>query len=348
MEDSPKPKRTPSIILIAIITAASLCSGLLIGNYIGYRSALEQIEGLRSYLSEIQDQLGYLQTKIDVASENQSNTTQVVKTLESQLIEIKQQLDNLERSNGGSQNENELADIRNQLLSLQQQLTNLKNNLNAAYANITYVLGQNFSLSQLFEQVRESVIVVKALVRETDIFGRPYLVKVQGSGFVSNYTGTMILLTNNHVVAGSININVTFSDGNTYSASIKGTNPNADIAILTTTAPASEYKPLPIVSSATLKVGDPVIVVGTPYGLEGSMNDGIISALNRTITAGQTSITGIIQTTAPLNPGNSGGPLMNYRGQVVGVATAIVEESQGIGLAIPSDTVMQNIMQIMS
>ena len=91
-----------------------------------------------------------------------------------------------------------------------------------------------------------------------------------------------------------------------------------------------------------------MIVVGTPYGLAGSMSNGIISALDRTITVDQTTITNIIQTTAPLNPGNSGGPLMNYLGQVTGMATAIVQDSQGIGLAIPSDIILQDITEIMS
>jgi serine protease Do len=89
-----------------------------------------------------------------------------------------------------------------------------------------------------------------------------------------------------------------------------------------------------------------VIVVGTPYGLEGSMSEGIISALNRTLTTDDYSIGKLIQTTAPLNPGNSGGPLLSYKGQVVGIVTAIVQESQGIGFAIPSDTILENIQEI--
>jgi S1-C subfamily serine protease len=118
--------------------------------------------------------------------------------------------------------------------------------------------------------------------------------------------------------------------------------------VLTTNAPQSEYNPLTIVTSSALKVGDAVAVVGTPYALAGSMSNGIVSALNRTITTDQATMTNIIQTTAPLNPGNSGGSLMNYLGEVVGVATAIVEDSQGLGFAIPSDTILQDITAIMS
>ena len=90
-----------------------------------------------------------------------------------------------------------------------------------------------------------------------------------------------------------------------------------------------------------------MIVVGTPYGLEGSMSEGIVSALNRTLVADDSSIGNVIQTTAPLNPGNSGGPLLNYKGQVVGICTAIAQESQGIGFAIPSDTILENIQEIL-
>jgi S1-C subfamily serine protease len=190
----------------------------------------------------------------------------------------------------------------------------------------------------------------KASLHQNCPFGNKALARaitVQGSGFVYNYSGQMIIITNNHVIENAINIKVTFSNGNTYTASLKGSNPSTDVAVLTTSAPQNEYKPLVIVSSSTLKVGDPVIVVGTPYGLEGSMSNGIISALNRTITTDQITLTNIIQTTAPLNPGNSGGPLINYMGQVIGMATAIVENSQGIGFAIPSDTILQDIMNIM-
>ncbi|HIJ08226.1 TPA: trypsin-like serine protease, partial [Candidatus Bathyarchaeota archaeon] len=155
------------------------------------------------------------------------------------------------------------------------------------------------------------------------------------------------IITCHHVISNAISINVTFSNGNKYTASVKGSNANTDVAVLTITAPQSEYKPLLIINSSSLRVGDPVIVIGTPYGLEGSMSTGIVSATNRTIIVDQTTMTNMIQTTAPLNPGNSGGPLMNYQGQVIGMADAIIQESQGIGLAVTSNTILQNILEIM-
>jgi len=190
-------------------------------------------------------------------------------------------------------------------------------------------------------------VVVEGLIPNRDFFGRVYYTQVQGSGFIYNFAGQMVILTNYHVIADTTRINVTFTNEKEYSASIVGSNQDADLAVLSTDAPENEYKPLEIVSSSTLRVGDSAIVVGTSYGLEGSMSEGIVSALNRTLTTDNYSIVNVIQTKAPLNPGNSGGPLLNYEGQVVGIVTAIAQESQGIGFAIPSDTILENIEEIL-
>ena len=151
------------------------------------------------------------------------------------------------------------------------------------------------------------------------------------------------MLTNYHVVQGTTDLSVTFSDGNGYSATVLGTDPYSDLAVLSVNAPASEFKPLDIVSSSTLAVGESVIAIGNPYGLVGSLTTGVVSALGRTITeqdiAGEYAIANIIQTSTPINPGNSGGPLLNAVGNVVGITTAIVTNSQGLGFAIPSDTI---------
>jgi len=244
----------------------------------------------------------------------------------------------------------EIDNLRSQLLTVQEQISNLQPQENVTYhnviQNITYVLGENASLSQLYEQVRESVVVIRGIIVQYDFFGRPYYTQVQGSGFVYNFTEQMVIITNYHVIDGSINITITFINGNGYAASVLGSDPYADLAVLSTDAPQSEYKPLDIVSSSTLKVGDPVIAVGNPYGLAGSMSVGVISSLGRTITEETTGgypIANVIQTTTPLNPGNSGGPLLNYQGQVVGITTAIVSDSQGLGFAIPSNTILREI-----
>jgi S1-C subfamily serine protease len=178
-----------------------------------------------------------------------------------------------------------------------------------------------------------------------------YYSSVQGSGFVYDFNGRMIVITNYHVVEDTLNNTVTFVNGNTYAASILGSDPYADLAALSTEAPQSEYKPLEITSSSTLNVGDPLIAVGGPYGLAGSMTTGIVSALGRTITAdssGGYPIANVIQTSTPINPGNSGGPLLNYQGQVVGITTAIVSDSQGLGFAIPSSTILREISSLVT
>ena len=235
-----------------------------------------------------------------------------------------------------------IVGMESQLSILQQQI----NKLEASYIPVPYMLGENVSLPELFNQVKQSVVVVEGLIPHHDFFGRVYYTQVQGSGFVYDFAGQMLVLTNYHVVADTTSINITFINKKEYSASILGSNQYADLAVLSTNAPENEYETLEIVSSSTLRVGDSVIVVGTPYGLEGSMSVGIISALNRTLTTSSYSIGNVIQTTAPINPGNSGGPLLNYHGQVVGVVTAIIEESQGIGFAIPSDIILETIDEI--
>ncbi len=333
------------ISLIIVIIAASLSTGLM-GYWAGYTFTSGQVDRLQNQMSKIQEQVDSLQTRSEAADQNQSDFLEIIDVLQAQLSTIRDEIDSLQASDVGSQNIDEIRDeisgLQSQLSALQQQINEIEAAMNMTY-DITYFLGENVSLSQLFNQVRESVVVIRALVSP--------IVTVQGSGFVYNYSGQMIVLTNNHVIEDAINIEVTFSNGNTYATSLEGSNPTTDVAVLTTNAPQNEYKPLIIVSSSTLKVGDPVIVVGTPYGLEGSMSNGIISSLNRTITTDQatlTTLTNIIQTTAPLNPGNSGGPLLNYLGHVVGMATAIVEDSQGLGFAISSDTILQDIMEIMN
>jgi len=241
--------------------------------------------------------------------------------------------------------------LQSQLSSLEEQISSLQSTQNVTYQDITYFLEQNASLSRLYEQVKESVVVVQGIVIEYDIFHRAYYSQVQGSGFVYNFTGKMVIITNYHVINEATNITITFTNGNGYSATELGSDPYADLAVLSADAPESEYKPLQITSSSTLEVGDPVIAVGTPYGLAGSMTTGIASALGRTITedlTGGYAIANVIQTTTPLNPGNSGGPLLNYLGQVVGITTAIVSDSEGLGFAIPSNTILREIESLVT
>ena len=243
-----------------------------------------------------------------------------------------------------------INDLQNRLSTLPHQ------NVTYLYQNATYFLGQNDSLSELYNQVNESVVVIQGQQPLYDFFNHIYGYQgVQGSGFISNFTGQTVVITNYHVVQGAINVTVTFTDGDTYAANVTGSDPYADLAVLSAGAPQYEYKPLKITSSSTLKVGDPVIAVGTPLGLTGTMTSGIVGALGRTVSVSWAAygIADCIQITAPINPGNSGGPLLNYQGEVVGMTsyTAITSQgvaAQGLGLAVPSTTIMRETQSLIT
>jgi S1-C subfamily serine protease len=241
-----------------------------------------------------------------------------------------------------------ISDLQKQVSALQGQMSNLQSTSSLSDQNNAYIVGENASLAPLYTEVKDSVVVIRGLTVQYDVFRRAYYSQVQGSGFVYAYEGQMVVVTNYHVVESVLNITVTFINGNSYEATVLGSDPYVDLAVLSTNAPQSEYKPLEIVSSSTLQVGDAVIAVGGPYGLAGSMTTGIVSALGRTITDETSSypIANVIQMSAPINPGNSGGPLLNYQGQVVGITTAIVSDSEGLGFAIPSSAILREIKSL--
>lgn len=341
--ESPKPKKTRITIIVVVIAITSLVAVGLLGYWKIYSTMSREIDTLQNQISTLQEQVGNIQVTQDSTYQNITNFLEEIKDLEDHLLTLQEEISNLESTQDITK---EVNNLQSQLSTLQQRINSLQTTTTVTYQNITYILEDNVSLPQLFSQVRQSVVVVEGLIPKYDLFGRVYYTQVQGSGFAYNAAGQMVILTNYHVVADTTTITVTFTTGEEYAASILGSNPLADLALLSTTAPQNAYKPLEIVTSSTLKVGEPVIVVGTPYGLEGSMSGGIISALNRTIITEEYTIGNIIQTTAPINPGNSGGPLLNYQGQVIGIVTAIIQDSQGIGFAIPSDTIIENVEEL--
>ena len=230
----------------------------------------------------------------------------------------------------------QISNLNGQISDLQSAVSNLEGHQNATYQTIT-ILQNGTSLADLYDNVRNSVVLVQGETSDGS---------VQGSGFVYNFGDRNVVLTNFHVVDGTTGLSVTFSDGDGYSATVLGTDPYSDLAVLSVNAPASEFKPITIASSAPLRVGDPVIAIGNPYGLVGSLTTGVVSATGRTITedtAGGYAIANIIQTSTPINPGNSGGPLLNSVGSVVGITAAIVSDSQGLGFAIPSNTILREV-----
>lgn len=229
--------------------------------------------------------------------------------------------------------------------TLQQQVdTSQYENTNEEVHNITYVYNTT-SLAQLYKNVKDSIVVITGYVEQYSFFGRQYS-EVQGSGFVYEYKNEMVVITNKHVVNDAMNITVTFSNGDGYPATVIGSDAYSDLAALSVEAPLEEFQPLDITSSSTLQVGDPVVAIGSPFGLGGTMTTGIISQLGRTIqdsVAGNFPIANIIQTSAAINPGNSGGPLLNYEGEVIGITTAIIQNSNGLGFAVPSNTILREI-----
>lgn len=234
--------------------------------------------------------------------------------------------------------------------STQQQGNILENNTtHEELQNITYYYNTT-SLAQLYNEVKDSVVVITGYVLQYSFFGRQYS-EVQGSGFVYEYKHDMVVITNKHVVNDAENITVTFSNGNGYPATVIGSDAYSDLAVLSVVAPTEEFQPLMIISSSTLEVGDPVVAIGSPFGLGGTMTTGIISQLGRTIqdsVAGNFPIANIIQTSAAINPGNSGGPLLNYHGEVIGITTAIIQNSNALGFAVPSNTILREIESLIT
>jgi S1-C subfamily serine protease len=172
----------------------------------------------------------------------------------------------------------------------------------------------------------------------------------QGSGFVYDTNGHVI--TNDHVVAGATGISVKFEGGATYKATVVGTDPSTDLAVVKIDAPSSILHPLTLGDSGALQVGDGVVAIGSPFGLQETVTSGIVSALHREITSpNRFAIEDGIQTDAAINHGNSGGPLLNLQGQVIGVNAQIQSEgggNDGVGFAVPSATVNKIVGKLLA
>jgi S1-C subfamily serine protease len=185
---------------------------------------------------------------------------------------------------------------------------------------------------------------------------RPFVEQGLGSGFVYDMQGHII--TNNHVVDGAKTVEVTFADDVTVPATVVGTDPGSDLAVIQVKVDPSELHPVTLGNSDQLQVGQRAIAIGNPFGLEGSLTSGIISGMGRTLPASNSDfvIPNIIQTDAPINPGNSGGPLLNDQGEVIGVNSAIVPSTNangqsgflGVGFAIPVNIVKQEISTLIA
>jgi serine protease Do len=236
-----------------------------------------------------------------------------------------------------------------------------------AQTNVTTsgdLLALQNAFESIYQKVAPSVVridVVEAAAPSTgsnnsrnNPFANPAPSAAIGTGFIWDTKGDIV--TNNHVVSGASTITVTFFDGSSYTATVVGTEINADLAVINVKAPATEFVPVTLADSSQLQVGEIAIAIGTPYGETSTMTQGIVSAVSRALpvldpTSGNAATTtsglaytipDVIQTDAPINPGNSGGVLVNLDGQVIGVPYEMesgAQTSSGIGFAIPSEIV---------
>jgi serine protease Do len=177
---------------------------------------------------------------------------------------------------------------------------------------------------------------------DEDIPDRELKQQSLGSGFIIDKDGYII--TNNHVVEGADEIKVKLADGREFKAKVIGRDPKTDLALIKITTLFKNLPVLPLGDSDKIRVGDWVLAVGNPFGLEHTVTQGIISATGRVIGSGPYD--NFLQTDAPINPGNSGGPLINLKGEVIGINTAIIATGQGIGFAIPSNMAKAVVSQL--
>ncbi len=215
-------------------------------------------------------------------------------------------------------------------------------------------------VNQIYKADGDGVAFIESQIPATESavlspFGEPESAgggTATGSGFVIDGEGH--ILTNNHVIEGANKIEVKLGASNTeYTAEVVGADPASDLALLKVDAPSSELHPLTLGDSSKAEVGDPVVAIGNPFGLDRTVTSGIVSALQRQIQAPNGfSISNVIQTDAAINPGNSGGPLINAEGEVIGINSQIEtggsgsEGNVGIGFAIPINTARSEIHQL--
>jgi putative serine protease PepD len=205
-----------------------------------------------------------------------------------------------------------------------------------------------FSVNEIYRRDYKGVVEVTVTQDQTTPFGGSQTQQAQGSGFVYDKAGHVV--TNEHVVAGASSVSVRFWNGQTYRAEVIGSDASTDVAVIKVDAPSSLLTPLSFGDSDTVAVGDQVVAIGSPFGLEGTVTSGIVSALHRQMTSPNNfTIDDSIQTDAAINHGNSGGPLLDAQGRVIGITAQIESDSggnDGVGFAVPSNTVRAIVSQL--
>lgn len=195
-------------------------------------------------------------------------------------------------------------------------------------------------VTNLYQRVSPSVVHITTRVITQSFFFGPTASEGTGSGFIWDQDGHVV--TNYHVIENADSVEVKLSDDEVVPAQVVGVDPPNDLAVIQVDLPPNTLHPLDLGESANLRVGQRAIAIGNPFGLDRTLTTGVVSALGRPLQTDQENyIFDVIQTDAAINPGNSGGPLLDSRGRVIGVNTAVRQDAQGIGFAIPVDTVKQ-------
>jgi len=203
---------------------------------------------------------------------------------------------------------------------------------------------------EVFESASQSVVFITNTGLRRDFWSLNTFEVPQGSGtgFIWDTKGHIV--TNFHVVYGANSIQVVLSDQNSYEGRIVGVDPDHDLAVLHIQAPAKSLRPVQVGTSHNLRVGQKVLAIGNPFGLDHTLTTGVVSALGRNIKSlSDRTIEGVIQTDAAINPGNSGGPLLESSGKLIGINTQILSPSgafAGVGFAVPIDTVSRIVPQL--
>jgi S1-C subfamily serine protease len=212
------------------------------------------------------------------------------------------------------------------------------------------VISLEAEIIEVYDYIGRSVVNITNRSYGYDFFFRPIPQEGTGSGFVYDTDGHIV--TNYHVIEGADELFVTLADETTVPATVAGADPSNDLAVLRIETPAEPLRPVPLGESDTLQVGQFVIAIGNPFGLERTLTVGVVSALGRVIESPDDRFIGeIIQTDAAINPGNSGGPLLDLSGRLIGVNTAIFSPSQasaGIGFAVPVSTVRRVVPELIA
>jgi putative serine protease PepD len=202
----------------------------------------------------------------------------------------------------------------------------------------------------VYEKVADGVVNVTSTAVQMDFFFNAFPAQGSGSGSIIDTKGH--ILTNHHVVANAQKLEVTLADGSKWPAKLVGSDPDNDLAVIKIEAPREKLKVISMGDSKNLRIGQKVLAIGNPFGLQRTLTTGIISSLGRTIRSEVgTMIEDVIQTDAAINPGNSGGPLLNSDGEIIGINSAIISPSGGnvgIGFAIPVNTAKRVLPELLT